>query len=109
MTSLFLDQVHFEVDDYAAAERLTLRLGQTRTAGLLGGEPYVVAAAFSADPSDLAALLRDVEAWVEEESLYAIRYLLDNEIYVIAAGSADWTSPLRSIPVEEVDESAQAA
>jgi hypothetical protein len=102
MTGLFLDQVHFEVVDYAAAERLTLRLGQTRTAGLLGGEPYVVAAAFSADP-------RDVEAWVEEESLYAIRYLLDNEIYVIAAGSADWTTPFRSIPVEEVDESAQAA
>lgn len=109
MTGLFLDQVHFEVVDYEAAERLTLRLGQTRTAGLLGGDPYVVAAAFSADASDLAILLRDVEAWVEEESLYAIRYLLDNQIYVIAAGSADWTTPFRSIPVEEVDESPQAA
>jgi hypothetical protein len=109
MTGLFLDQVHFEVDDYEAAERLTVRLGQTRTAGLLGGEPYVVAAAFSADPSDLAVLLREVESWVEEESLYAIRYLLDNEIYVIAAGGVDWTSLPRAIPVEEVDESPQAA
>lgn len=109
MSGLFLDQAHFEVADYAAAERLTLRLGQTRTAGLLGGEPYVVAAAFSSEASDLAALLRDVEAWVEEESLYAIRYLLDNRIYVIVAGSTEWTSPPWAVPVEEVDESPRAA
>src|SRR5207247_3509738 len=70
---MFLDQVHFEVVEYAAAVRLTERLGQTWTAGVLGGEPYVVAAAVSSDPSDLAALLRSVEAWVAEESLYAIR------------------------------------
>ena len=109
MNGLFLDQVHFEVTDYEAAERLTHRLGQTWTAGLLGGEPYVVAAAFSSDADDLAALLRDVEAWVEEESLYAIRYLLDNEIYVLAAGAPDWTTPPVAIPVEDLDETPRAA
>jgi hypothetical protein len=99
---MFLDQVHFEVIDYAAAVRLTERLGQTWTAGLLGGEPYVVAAAVSSEPGDLAALLRSVQAFVEEESLYAIRFMLDNEIYVMAAD--EWKTPSFLIPVEEIEE-----
>jgi len=101
---MFLDQVHFEVVDYAAAVRLTERLGQTWTAGLLGGEPYVVAAAVSSEPGDLAALMRNVQEWIREESLWAIRFLLDNEIYVLAAGPRDWTVPSLRIPVEEIDE-----
>ncbi|TML16554.1 MAG: hypothetical protein E6G31_02060 [Actinobacteria bacterium] len=106
---MFLDQVHFEVVEYAAAVRLTERLGQTWTAGVLGGEPYVVAAAVSSDPSDLAALLRSVEAWVAEESLYAIRFMLDNEIHVLAARGPDRKAPAFLIPVEEVEETSQAA
>ena len=101
---MFLDQLHFEVSDYAAALRLTERLGRKWTAGLLGGEPYVVAAAVSPEPGDLAALLRDVQAWVGEESLYAIRFMLDNEIYVLAAKADDWKTPSFLIPVEELDE-----
>ena len=100
---MFLDQVHFEVIDYTDAVRLTERLGQTWTTGVLGGEPYVVAVAVSSEPSDLAALLRSVEAWVAEESLYAIRFMLDNEIYVLA-GAAEWTTTPLMIPVEELDE-----
>jgi len=99
---MFLDQVHFEVIDYDAAVRLTERLGQTWTAGLLGGEPYVVAAAVSSEPRDLASLLRSVQAFVEEESLYAIRFMLDNEIYVLAAD--EWKTPSFLIPVEEIEE-----
>jgi hypothetical protein len=106
---MFLDQVHFEVVDYAAAVRLTERLGQTWTTGVLGGEPYVVAVAVSSEPSDLAALLRSVEAWVAEESLYAIRFMLDNEIHVLAARGADWKAPAFLIPVEEVEETPHAA
>ena len=97
---MFLDQVHFEVIDYSAAVRLTERLGQTWTAGLLGGEPYVVAAAVSSEPGDLATLLRNVQAWIQEESLYAIRFMLDNEIY----GAAEWKTPSFLIPVEEIAE-----
>ena len=37
-------------------------------------------------------LLREVESWVEDESLYAIRYLLDDRIYVLEAGEVDWDS-----------------
>ena len=70
--------------------------------GLLGGEPYVVAAAVWAEPGDLAALLRSVQTFVEEESLYAIRFMLDNEIYVMAAD--EWKTPSFLIPVEEIDE-----
>lgn len=101
---MFLDQVHFEVVDYAAAVRLTERLGQTWTAGLLGGEPYVIAAAVSSEPSDLATLLRNVQDWIREESLYAIRFMLDNEIYVLAAGGMEWKTPSFLIPVEEIEE-----
>jgi hypothetical protein len=101
---MFLDQIHFEVIDYAAAVRLTERLGRTWTAGLLGGKPYVVAAAVSSEPGDLATLLRNVQAWISEESLYAIRFMLDNEIYVLAAPVSEWTTPSFLIPVEEVDE-----
>jgi hypothetical protein len=87
---MMLDQVCIEVADFEPAARLTRRLGQVRTAAVLGDEPYVVVAAISEDQSDLAALLREVESWVEDESLYAIRYLLDDRIYVLEAGEVDW-------------------
>ncbi len=107
MIDLF-DQVHFEVADHAAALRLTRRLGQTRTAGLLADEPtFVVIAGFS-DGEDFGVLMRDVEFFVEEESLCAIRYLFDDRIYVLEAGNADWESHPWLEPAE-VEESPQAA
>lgn len=107
MIDLF-DQVHFEVADHAAALRLTRRLGQTRTAGLLADEPtYVVVAAFSTG-DDFVTLMREVESFVEEESLCAIRFLFDDRIYVLEAGDADWGSHPWLEPAE-VDESPQAA
>ena len=107
MIDLF-DQVHFEVADHAAALRLTRRLGQTRTVGLLGDEPtYIVVAGFS-NGDDFGALMRDVESFVEEESLCAIRFLFDDRIYVLEAGKADWSSHPWLAPTE-VGESPQAA
>jgi hypothetical protein len=88
---VIIDQVYFEVTEFPEAARLTRRLGQTRTAAVLGDDPYVVTAAFSsAEPSDLATLLREVEAWVEDESLYVIRFLLDDRIYFLEAGVPEW-------------------
>ena len=87
---IMLDQVCIEVADFEPAARLTRRLGRVRTAAVLGDEPYIVVAAVSEDRSDLATLLREVESWVEDESLYAIRYLLDDRIYVLEAGEVDW-------------------
>jgi hypothetical protein len=86
-----IDQIFVEVTDFPEAARLTRRLGQTRTAAVLGDEPYVVTAAFSSEaPADLAELLREVESWVADESLFAIRYLLDDRIYLLEAGEVDW-------------------
>ena len=42
------------------------------------------------DPEDLAILLRIVETWVDNESLWAIRYELDGRNYVLAAGDPVW-------------------
>jgi hypothetical protein len=87
---MILDQVFVEVSDFPEAARLTRRLGQTRTAAVLGDDPYVVTAAFSTGSNDLAALLREIESWVEDERLYAVRFLLDDRIYMLEAGEADW-------------------
>lgn len=88
---MIVDQIFVEVTDFPEAARLTRRLGQTRTAAVLGDDPYVVTAAFSShEPADLAALMREIESWVEDESLFAVRYLLDERIYVLEAGEADW-------------------
>ena len=34
----------------------------------------------------------------------AIRFMLDNEIYVLAAGASEWKTPSFLIPVEEIEE-----
>jgi hypothetical protein len=87
------DQVHFEVADFATAVRLTRRLGNERMVALLQDEDLnVVTTELRSGPTDLAVLLRQVEAWIEDESLCAIRYLLDDRIYVLEAGGPDWAS-----------------
>ena len=85
------DQVHFEVTDFATAVRLTRRLGHERMVALLQDQDLnVVTTELRSGPTDLAVLLRQVEAWIEEESLCAVRYLLDDRIYVLEAGEVDW-------------------
>jgi len=103
---MIVDQIYVEVTDFPEAARLTRRLGQARTAAVLGDDPYVVTAAFSSDePGDLAELMREVESWVADESLFAVRFLLDDRIYVLEAGEVDWEarealSREPSVPVE---------
>ena len=105
------DQVHFEVTDFATAVRLTRRLGHERMVALLqDNDLNVVTTELRSGPTDLAVLLRQVEAWIEEESLCAVRYLLDDRIYVLEAGGADWTShPWTEHSETTPDESPQAA
>ena len=55
-------------------------------------------------PAISRRLLRNVQDWIREESLYAIRFMLDNEIYVLAAGATEWKTPSFLIPVEEIEE-----
>jgi hypothetical protein len=92
MTEL-ADLVHFEIADLAAAVRLTRRLATRWTVSLQERRDInLVTARLRARSTDLAVLLRDVETWVEEESLCAIRFEVDGREYVIQAGEADWQS-----------------
>jgi hypothetical protein len=85
------DLVQFEIAELASAVRLTRRLAPTRKVSLYEREDVnLVQAELQADRRDLAVLLRDVEAWVEEEALCAIRFELDGRDYVLHAGEADW-------------------
>jgi hypothetical protein len=85
--------VHFEIPDLASAVRLTRRLGKLWHTSLQDGlNVNRVSALLRPNPGDLAVLLRSVEAWVEEESLCAIRYTVDGHEYVLTAGEADWSA-----------------
>ena len=83
--------VCFEIPDLAAAVRLTRRLGGIWDVSLQDSRDInLVSVALRSDPSDLAVLLRNVEAWVKQESLCAIRFGVDSRDYVLTAGEADW-------------------
>jgi hypothetical protein len=85
------DLVQFEIAELASAVRLTRRLAPTWKVSLYERDDVnLVLAELGADPHDLAVLLRDVESWVEEEALCAIRFELDGRDYVLHAGEADW-------------------
>jgi hypothetical protein len=104
------DQVHFEITEFATAVRLTRRLGNDRMVALLqDNDLNVVTTEVRSGPTDLAVLLRQVEAWIQEESLCAIRFLVDDRIYVLEAGGADWASHPWTGRSETADESPQAA
>jgi hypothetical protein len=91
--------VHFEIADLAAAVRLTRLLARDRVVSLRERRDVnLVSAALRNERDDLAVLLRTVEAWVEEESLCAIRYEVDGREYVLQAGEADW----REAPLAEL-------
>jgi hypothetical protein len=103
MTSEF---VHFEVSDVAASARLAERLSDRWNIVLSAerSDVMVLVVELRPGPRDLAVLLRDVEAWVEEESLCAIRYELDGRGYVLEAGGLQWS--LDAAP-EVADEAAE--
>jgi hypothetical protein len=91
------NSVDFEIADLAAAVRLTRRLAPTWTVSLHERRDVnVVTAKLRGGLDDLAVLLRNVEAWVEEESLCAIRFEVDEREYVLQAGEADWQSAPRA-------------
>ena len=87
------ESVHFEIPDLASAVRLTRRLGGRWNVSLRDrSDVNLVSVALQHDPDDLAVLLRNVEAWVKEESLCAIRFAVDSRDYVLTAGDADWAA-----------------
>jgi len=86
--------VRFEIPGIASSARLVRRLARHWNVALLAAHRAVnvVVAELRTEPDDLAALLREVEAWVEEESLAAIRFEVDDRGYVLQAGETNWTS-----------------
>jgi hypothetical protein len=85
--------VRFEIADLAAAVRLTRRLGGLWNVSLQDRRDINLVSVFlRSDPSGLAVLLRNVEAWVKQESLCAIRFAVDSRDYVLTAGEADWAA-----------------
>lgn len=85
--------VFFEVADIAASARLAERLAARWNVLLTERwDLVVVVAELRSGGDDVAVLLREVEAWVEEESLCAIWYELDGRGYVLEAGEADWSA-----------------
>lgn len=87
------DTVRFEVVELSTAVRLAQRLGRSRSVILVAESEYVksVVAEVQRKPADLAELLRDVEDWIGQESLGAIRYELDGRAYVLDGGDCDWS------------------
>lgn len=88
------DAVRFEIPGAASSARLVRRLARKANVMLLAGHgPFnSIVAEVGEQPDDLATLLREVESWVEEESLVAIRFELDGRAYVLEAGETDWTA-----------------
>jgi hypothetical protein len=86
--------VRFEIPGAARSARLLRRLARRANVMLHPGkgELNAIVAELGEHPDDLAVLLREVETWVEEESLAAIRFELDGRAYVLEAGETDWTA-----------------
>lgn len=93
MSTYALSEVaRFEVADVTLAARLAERLAmrwnvEVRIETL---DTVSIGAVLLPERCDVALLLRTVEAWVEEESLLALRFELDERTYVLSAGEAAW-------------------
>jgi hypothetical protein len=87
------DAVAFELADVPLSTRLAERLARRRNV-ILSAERQdvmVVLAELGPEPEDLIGLLREVEGWVEEEAVCAIRFELDGRAYVLTAGEINWS------------------
>ena len=84
------DVVRFEIPAYADVdafcERIRARWPGTRRRG--DDDVWLVSARVRRSRNDLARLLRDVEAYVAETGLLAIRYHVDGRAYVMTAALA---------------------
>jgi hypothetical protein len=83
------ETVVFELSDSWGAKRLSERLRHRWHSGVTdGGEAALVTVQLRLEEGDLAALLRAVKLWVDEQALDSIRFHLDGRDYVLEAGSS---------------------
>jgi len=84
--------IRFEVLNIGASARLAERLAGRWSVELdtERGDAIVVLVELGPTAEDLGLLMREVESWVDEESLVAIRCVVDGRAYVVSAGEAVW-------------------
>jgi hypothetical protein len=97
--SFFSEQVEFEVPMIGPAGRLASRLGLVWMTGLERFDDSVlVTVNLGSHPQALARVLRMAEAWLDDESLRAIRYSVDGRTYILEAGELDLYWGLEPVP-----------
>jgi hypothetical protein len=86
-TELILSSVvRFELPAFADAGGFCARLRRSwRGTKQRRGDVWHVTARLRANEDDLAVLLREVESYVADAELHAIRYQLDGRSYIMAA------------------------
>lgn len=85
--------VLFEVPARSGATQLVGQLSTSRLAWIESGEEVsVIAVLLNPDEGDLARLLREVEAWVDNRGLIAVRFEVDGRTYVLQPVSAKHAS-----------------
>lgn len=85
----FDEVVLFEIPNADEADRLWLRLQEARLAWLHRRDDEIfVAAVVRAERGDLAVLLREVEAWVDDRRLAYVPFELDGRRYELQARRA---------------------
>ena len=97
--SFFTDQVEFEIPSIGPAGRLASRLGLAWMTSLERFDDSVlVSVQLGSHPQALARVLRMAEAWLDDESLRAIRYAVDGRTYILEAGELDLYWGFEPIP-----------
>jgi len=86
------DELLVELPTRHVAESLCDRLGPERAARPEQEEDRWDVEVTFGSASELAQLLRTVEAWVAERALGALRYHLDGRAYILRAGEIAWSS-----------------
>lgn len=82
--SPFDEIILVEMPNEDEAERLWLHLQPTRKAWLHQREDlYLVVVVLRAEPSDLARLLRELEAWLTERDVSELQFELDGRSYAL--------------------------
>lgn len=80
--SPFDEIILFEMPGEEAAERLWLHLQPTRKAWLhQRDDVHLVVVVLRAEPGDLALLLRELEAWLAEQTVSQLQFELDGRTY----------------------------
>jgi hypothetical protein len=89
-TALQGEFVLFEIPTFVGVDGLCERL-RPRWPGWAAydGDVWLVAARVEADEQDLACLLREVEAFVADSGLRAIRFSVDDRFYILEAPPLD--------------------